>query len=1811
MVSGSSQNSSEWSAMNGDPSESSLGFLQRERIYLFWSKRSLDLALPRVFHVAFHAVYLTLVVAFHGYWATGLNSPPSNILFFIQTAGLGHALLLLIVVLVTRWEVGKSGRKSRIKEKLEVLLMLGCKTSLIVCAFALQQAPRICEGSTLCTLTFAFGAVNVLFFGLCVFFQSTFLFLRDGPSQATLISCVDGRVQGGLAVYIPIIALCWMDFIPQWVQVTVPVLFGSLLWLNCFYHLPFIRMFSDMIHCGVFAFLAFVGLARLHESFISCLIALGLASLLGWLLCLFRFNILFRFVKELNHMQDSSEEPVQFAAQRIVRSSPEDFMVEIKLRGFYSKARVLSDVIEETYKLALQKFPTSLRLRLDYSDFLAGTFQMMGSSAVPLIRAGKILSEVQSGAEDLRFRAFCFAVERVLSQTQAGGKGMSRRMVQKQLRKADHNRLRILKLLVDFWRSFFDRDEQKSATLQIIDRIANLETRTEAIFQKLQDQCTNQTSFLRSHALFLRDVQSRFWDAERLLRRCRRLEEQGLDECNVLDDGEEVTSEDSRSETLADRNGSQYFSSLKLDSPSRMPPSPSWRSHRAGSSAGEGELPGQLPSQEYFGFDQGTGKGRNLVSGSAVLDNQEMDLIRPLATVGGQSSSSNSNSRVDMRSQESPFTSSAQVAGTHGRRPSLQHSLESGRADDGGNFPLYRRSSLRPSDMVSVNSGGQEDSAGVHRVGSFGEGLMVIDSGRDSPSSQKALLGPSASRYRPSGMTRSVLPKDRSTGKVSPAPSPVAARRAFAASKQYLSSDRDVGGTLAGRESKGEGAVTADAPETDLKEESKLSLYSKVASYQERIDKNRSSDVKSMRIFTIIALATSGLLLMGLFIFAEVMIKDQHLLTQTATSADGNILFGFTFLAGMRVPTARSSIYGMIALSSLTGAAPTTSASNVAIYQEIAEGLTYTINNVMTFRNPSSVMNALDATTATVSNFKFAAPMSFTPTPVVMNVLDMFSALQTATNTLYACFKTWYETGVKPTQAACFESAMFLNVNVKNGILPAIDKVVDVYRSEVNDEARTVEIAVISMTVTIAALLIVVVGIFAIPVFRRLVKEREGVLKLFRLIPKATVLMIVTNVTEKVNRMKSGQSGDLGSSSLNAALDDGPTDDFGEEKDSQSMRGFRKFIMVYFMCFVLILVFVALFAWILIAYINTYRTMTKEVEFFFSIPTSEWLSLLDAVAIGQGTSTSEAFRQQTRERARTTLLLFNEMAYGSTKASLDGIIKRSSALDKAFFEAQCPGSSLLCLSLSDTIAEIAQDIIGVSLIPWSPSIAASFYYSRGAQVVGGSLNAMFNNAFVQYIEYMVPLITTYRTYAEIVFPISILAILLMWGVLLRPVFQKLEKESQRTKRILLMVPLDVIESVPTIKNFLLHGRKVEDKELLEAVKSSEKRMQHILDEAFVGHFQFDAKLKITDFNSEFKKMFHIQDDQDTSSLSLPQCFRRNRHFEYVEQALQSFLDQKVENKKFEVDLTGIPFESSACGDISRGAVKPSPFLANPGPSSSSAPPPVATNTNGNNGIPSEEVSSSGGPFPASAAFTFIRIQGQVFLHCFVRDVTATKKAQKLLAEEKKVSNNLLLNMLPADIAQRLKAKEHPIADHHPHATIMFLDLVSFTKMASGMEAAELVTLLGQFFNQLDEEADRWNITKIKTIGDAYMCVCGLGQLDSHQRTRAVIRMIEFCRRVLRITKKMNLQCRIGIHQGPVTAGVIGTKKFAYDLWGDSVNLASRMESSGKPMFIQISRPAYELVYDRYEFDARLVMLKGKGETEAYLLKDNLDQPVDD
>ena len=152
---------------------------------------------------------------------------------------------------------------------------------------------------------------------------------------------------------------------------------------------------------------------------------------------------------------------------------------------------------------------------------------------------------------------------------------------------------------------------------------------------------------------------------------------------------------------------------------------------------------------------------------------------------------------------------------------------------------------------------------------------------------------------------------------------------------------------------------------------------------------------------------------------------------------------------------------------------------------------------------------------------------------------------------------------------------------------------------------------------------------------------------------------------------------------------------------------------------------------------------------------------------------------------------------------------------------------------------------------------------------------------------------------------------------------------------------------------------------------------------------------------------------------------------------------------------------------------------------------------------------------------------------------------------------------------------------------MFLDLVQFTQMAGRMEAGELVSLLDTFFNLLDEEAERHHVQKIKTIGDCYMCVCGIAsslasQSELPMGPAAARSMVDFSVQALHIARQMELQCRVGIHQGPIVAGVIGLKRIAYDIWGDSVNVASRLESGSLAMRIQVSRTVMEACQEQFE-----------------------------
>jgi len=205
-----------------------------------------------------------------------------------------------------------------------------------------------------------------------------------------------------------------------------------------------------------------------------------------------------------------------------------------------------------------------------------------------------------------------------------------------------------------------------------------------------------------------------------------------------------------------------------------------------------------------------------------------------------------------------------------------------------------------------------------------------------------------------------------------------------------------------------------------------------------------------------------------------------------------------------------------------------------------------------------------------------------------------------------------------------------------------------------------------------------------------------------------------------------------------------------------------------------------------------------------------------------------------------------------------------------------------------------------------------------------------------------------------------------------------------------------------------------------------------------------------------------------------------------------------------------------------------------------------------------------------------------------------------LALERERSERLLLNVLPASTAKRLKAGEVLIADRFEEVAVLFADVVDFTPMSETLSPEEMVGLLDDLFSAFDALADRWGLEKIKTIGDAYLAVSGLPVPTQDPAGSAAQMAIEMQQQASLLRESLRL--RVGIDVGPVTAGVIGRRKFAYDLWGDTVNTASRMQSHGVPGRIQVTERAYELLRDRFSFETRgPIEVKGKGVLTPYLI----------
>jgi adenylate cyclase len=202
------------------------------------------------------------------------------------------------------------------------------------------------------------------------------------------------------------------------------------------------------------------------------------------------------------------------------------------------------------------------------------------------------------------------------------------------------------------------------------------------------------------------------------------------------------------------------------------------------------------------------------------------------------------------------------------------------------------------------------------------------------------------------------------------------------------------------------------------------------------------------------------------------------------------------------------------------------------------------------------------------------------------------------------------------------------------------------------------------------------------------------------------------------------------------------------------------------------------------------------------------------------------------------------------------------------------------------------------------------------------------------------------------------------------------------------------------------------------------------------------------------------------------------------------------------------------------------------------------------------------------------------------------------------AENLLLNILPRSIAEKLKAKPQMIADQFSAASILFADVADFTPMAERVSPPDLVGMLDSLFRHFDALAERYDLEKIKTIGDCYMAAAGI-PLPRPDHARAVALMALDMLDAVKshgAMGELGFELRIGINSGPVVAGVIGRKRFLYDLWGDAVNTAGRMQTEGTPGYIQITRATYELLKDEFVCEARgTVAVKGKGDMETWYL----------
>eukprot|EP00762_Andalucia_godoyi_P002926 ANDGO_04202.mRNA.1 Adenylate cyclase len=781
---------------------------------------------------------------------------------------------------------------------------------------------------------------------------------------------------------------------------------------------------------------------------------------------------------------------------------------------------------------------------------------------------------------------------------------------------------------------------------------------------------------------------------------------------------------------------------------------------------------------------------------------------------------------------------------------------------------------------------------------------------------------------------------------------------------------------------------------------------------------------------------------------------------------------------------------------------------------------------------------------------------------------------------------TGLNTVIPTPTVTCQEGFLFLSYNGNTALWNALSEITDVYRAELDESCYSILWILLSVSCAVVIIMILILFTVLFPGITKAEHERDGMIKMLAGLDKSTLKKMHDDAKTRYRHQKHSLSNSMPSTSLSSN---------GSKSRPRLLFGLAIASMLLYMCGFVVLMAV---------YLNDLFRLQEEIRFFPVIESSArranelCLELISPSLSPYGTE--DQLRDILRERISALLQGWSDLT--STRTShgvMTGISRLSDGVRSAVLSPTCTpynsNATLFdCRSLDEVISTLASDFDYYASSTRSSvfKITASAYtriYTAVREVLPTKMNNL-QNAWVQYYN---PRSRTFNLIANVLFACSfvIFPLILYFGLYIP--LSTLKRTHQQLKVMFLLIPFELSEQDDRVWSYVSGS---ETDEVALGLQSSSRQRQ--------------ASTKA--------KQSESAESVETVLDTLP-----DGYFCINEKGIIVSVNSQacILCAKAREALIGLPFEelleeSSFIRSLIHGRQKGKfTFEANC----------IVQQKGQEVHVPVRVVASCGSSSEDEKENSKDTSRQQLKNHnivLFVRDITSEKLQNALLEQEKQKSTSILKNILPLPVASRLMRNERPIAYKHESVCTMFCDIVGFTSLAGTADATALVSLLDGIFSEIDEICERHGVTKVKTIGDCVFLCSGLiidgvsidpgHTSDGASASRNIVGdMIEASIRIIEVFRCRNLQCRIGINVGPVISGVIGKVKFAYDLWSDSVNVASRMESTGLPMRIQISRSAYQMVYHMYEFDAREVGVKGKGSMEAFLLIDRKnDQPVD-